>query len=57
MSDGRRGARSTVEITYSILVDGVEVGFGTSGESTTIDEAAHFINTAITRRDWETTSG
>lgn len=42
-----------IEITYSVLVDGVEVGFGTSGASASVDEAADFINTAITRGDWE----
>lgn len=42
------------EITYSILADGVEIGFGTSGESSSIEEALRLIETAIDRGEWET---
>lgn len=46
-----------VEITYSIRVNGVEIGFGTSGGSSSIDEAFRLVETAITRGDWETEPG
>lgn len=48
---------SEVEITYSVLVDGEEIGFGTSGESRSIDEALDLIETAISRRQWECAAG
>jgi hypothetical protein len=37
--------------------DFTEVGFGTSGTSSTIDHAAHLLNSALQNREWETEEG
>ncbi len=37
--------------------DFTEVGFGTSGTSSTVDHAAHLLNSALQNGEWETSPG
>lgn len=53
---------SDIRITFAIERrndDGefVEIGFGDSGPWSTVDQAAHMLQSAVTNREWETTDG
>jgi hypothetical protein len=37
--------------------DFVEIGFGSSGGWSTVDQAAHMLISAVQNREWETTKG
>ena len=43
-----------IEVRYSVLVDGVEVGFGAACGDT-LDHAIHAIHTDLSLRQWERT--
>jgi hypothetical protein len=45
-----------VEVKYSVLVDDVEVGFGTSGAWDYLDRAIHAAVTDLELRSWERTA-
>jgi hypothetical protein len=37
--------------------DFTEIGFGSSGAWASVDQCAHMVETAVQRREWETTEG
>jgi hypothetical protein len=37
--------------------DFTEIGFGSSGAWSSLDQCAHMVETAVQRREWETTDG
>lgn len=41
------------EVTYSVLMGGVEIGFGASGEWSNVDGAIHAAHTDLQRYEWE----
>ena len=47
---------SEYQIDYTILRDGVEIGFG-GANAPTLDAVAYDIGTALQRREWETAPG
>lgn len=44
-----------IEVTYSVIVDGVEIGFGSSGAWNDIDSAVHCAYSYLQRNEWERT--
>ena len=46
-----------IEVTYSVLLDGVEIGFGSSGHWNDIDSAVHAAHSELQRCEWERTAG
>lgn len=54
-------AEYRVDFSITRMLDGeddfTEIGFGSSGAWESIDQADHMASSAISRREWETTSG
>jgi hypothetical protein len=50
-----------IDYTITRRTDGeedfTEVGFGSSGAWSSVDQAAHMLESAVANREWETTEG
>lgn len=61
MADARQGPTFRIEYTITRRrageIDFVEVGFGSSGEWSGVDQCAHIVSSAVQNRQWETEPG